>query len=96
MIDNAYFSHLLQRSLLFNIPKIVDFISFKIIENNIDVFIISKRKLTEQERGYIYSAISEVEGDFVEYIEIDVNFVVMEKLPDDLKSFGNVLFAFVE
>ena len=35
MIDNAYFCHLFQRALLFNIPKVVDLISFKIGENNL-------------------------------------------------------------
>ena len=45
MIDNAYFCHLFQRALLFNIPKVVDLISFKIGENNlIKIFILGLRK----------------------------------------------------
>ena len=91
MIDNAYFCHLFQRALLFNIPKVVDLISFKIGEN-----IFSKRKLNEEEQGYIFSAISELEGDFTEEIILDLGFVVVETIPSDLAPYGSVVFAFVE
>ena len=97
MIDNAYFCHLFQRALLFNIPKVVDLISFKIGEKNlIKIFIFSKRKLSEEERDYIFSAISELEGDFTEEITIDLEFVVVETIPIDLAPYGSVVFAFVE
>lgn len=97
MIDNAYFCHLFQRALLFNIPKVVDLISFKIGEKNlIKIFIFSKRKLSEEERDYIFSAISELEGDFTEEITIDLEFVVVETIPSDLTPYGSVVFAFVE
>ena len=97
MIDNAYFCHLFQRALLFNIPKVVDLISFKIGENNlIKIFIFSKRKLNEEEQGYIFSAISELEGDFTEEIILDLGFVVVETIPSDLAPYGRVVFAFVE
>ena len=97
MIDNAYFCHLFQRALLFNIPKVVDLISFKIGEKNlIKIFIFSKRKLSEEERDYIFSAISELEGDFTEEITIDLEFVVVETIPIDLAPYGSSVFAFVE
>lgn len=97
MIDNAYFCHLFQRALLFNIPKVVDLISFKIGENNlIKIFIFSKRKLNEEEQDYIFSAISELEGDFTEEITMDLEFVVVETIPSDLAPYGSVVFAFVE
>lgn len=97
MIDNAYFCHLFQRALLFNIPKVVDLISFKIGENNlIKIFIFSKRKLNEEEQDYIFSAISELEGDFTEEITMDLEFVVVETIPDDLTPYGSIVFAFVE
>lgn len=97
MIDNAYFCHLFQRALLFNIPKDVDLISFKIGENNlIKIFIFSKRKLNEEEQDYIFSAISELEGDFTEEITMDLEFVVVETIPDDLTPYGSIVFAFVE
>lgn len=97
MIDNAYFYHLFQRALLFNIPKIVDLISFKIGENNlIKIFIFSKRNLSEEERDYIFSAISELEGDFTEEITMDLEFVVVETIPIDLAPYGSIVFAFVE
>ena len=97
MIDNAYFCHLFQRALLFNIPKVVDLISFKIGENNlIKIFIFSKRKLNEEEQSYIFSAISELEGDFTEEIILDLGFVVVETIPSDLAPYGSVVFAFVE
>lgn len=97
MIDNAYFCHLFQRALLFNIPKVVDLISFKIGENNlIKIFIFSKRKLNEKEQDYIFSAISELEGDFTEEITMDLEFVVVETIPSDLTPYGSVVFAFVE
>ena len=97
MIDNAYFCHLFQRALLFNIPKVVDLISFKIGENNlIRIFIFSKRKLNEEEQDYIFSAISELEGDFTEEITMDLEFVVVETIPDDLTPYGSIVFAFVE
>lgn len=97
MIDNAYFCHLFQRALLFNIPKVVDLISFKIGEKNlIKIFIFSKRKLSEEERDYIFSAISELEGDFTEEITIDLEFVVVETIPIDLAPYGSIVFAFVE
>lgn len=97
MIDNAYFCHLFQRALLFNIPKVVDLISFKIGENNlIKIFILSKRKLNEEEQDYIFSAISELEGDFTEEITMDLEFVVVETIPSDLTPYGSVVFAFVE
>ena len=97
MIDNAYFCHLFQRALLFNIPKVVDLISFKIGENNlIKIFIFSKRKLNEEEQGYIFSVISELEGDFTEEIILDLGFVVVETIPSDLAPYGSVVFAFVE
>lgn len=97
MIDNAYFCHLFQRALLFNIPKVVDLISFKIGEKNlIKIFIFSKRKLSEEERDYIFSAISELEGDFTEEITIDLEFVVVETIPIDLAPYGSTVFAFVE
>lgn len=97
MIDNAYFCHLFQRALLFNIPKVVDLISFKIGEKNlIKIFIFSKRKLSEEEQDYIFSAISELEGDFTEEITIDLEFVVVETIPIDLAPYGSTVFAFVE
>ena len=97
MIDSAYFCHLFQRALLFNIPKVVDLISFKIGEKNlIKIFIFSKRKLSEEERDYIFSAISELEGDFTEEITIDLEFVVVETIPIDLAPYGSTVFAFVE
>ena len=97
MIDNAYFCHLFQRALLFNIPKVVDLISFKIGENNlIKIFIFSKRKLNEEEQGYIFSAISELEGDVTDEIILDLGFVVVETMPSDLAPYGSVVFAFVE
>ena len=97
MIDNAYFCHLFQRALLFNIPKVVDLISFKSGEKNvIKIFIFSKRKLSEEERDYIFSAISELEGDFTEEITIDLEFVVVETIPIDLAPYGSTVFAFVE
>ena len=97
MIDNAYFCHLFQRALLFNIPKVVDLISFKIGEKNlIKIFIFSKRKLSEEEQDYIFSAISELEGDFTEEIILDLGFVVVETIPSDLAPYGSVVFAFVE
>ena len=97
MIDNAYFCHLFQRALLFNIPKVVDLNSFKIGENNlIKIFILSKRKLSEEEQDYIFSAISELEGDFTEEITMDLEFVVVETIPIDLAPYGSVVFAFVE
>ena len=97
MIDNAYFCHLFQRALLFNIPKVVDLISFKIGEKNlIKIFIFSKRKLNEEEQGYIFSAISELEGDVTDEIILDLGFVVVETMPSDLAPYGSVVFAFVE
>lgn len=95
MIDNAYFYHLFQRALLFNIPKVVDLISFKIGENNlIKIFIFSKRNLSEEERDYIFSAISELEGDFTEEITMDLEFVVVETIPDDLTPYREYCICF--
>lgn len=94
--NNAYFCRLFQRAFLFNIPKTVDFISFKITENIIDLFVISKKQLSDQECEYIYSAISEVEGDIVECITFNTHFLIMDNLPKNLEQFGEALFAFIE
>ena len=70
---------------------------YKIGENNlIKIFIFSKRNLSEEERDYIFSAISELEGDFTEEITMDLEFVVVETIPDDLTPYGSIVFAFVE
>ena len=60
------------------------------------IFIFSKRKLNEKKQDYIFSAISELEGDFTEEIILDLGFVVVETIPSDLAPYGSVVFAFVE
>lgn len=96
MMKAEYLFRIFQRALLFNVPKVVDFISFKQNLNIIELIIISRIELNESEKDDIYSAASEAECEFLDNMECIVHFIVLDRLPDDLQQFGNVLLAFSE
>ena len=98
MMENINFLRLsFQRALLFNIPKGVISISFKILSSkNVELIVFSEHELDGDEKSYLYDAVGEVNGDLLSDISFMINFFVSDSLPNDLSKLGNFVFALAE
>ena len=96
-IENSKLRLSAQRALLFNIPLSVRLIFVELNSKNIlQMLVYSDQDLSEEERDLLYSAAGEIEGDFVEIEDSDVEIIISKKSYEDIKKLESLVFARAE